>query len=152
MTNSSHKILPFLLAMAMPLAAIAQTSTPAVKAAAPARAAPAARPASPAAVARPVVTTPSHNAQFQQQVNRQQVINQQNQNAVQQQLRQNNMNQQRNTATDPGLRNQLDSADRAQQQTYQSQQDATVRRDPTNPRVRDATQRTAPASAGSAGH
>jgi aminoglycoside phosphotransferase family enzyme len=135
MTNSSHKILPFLLAMAMPLAAIAQTSTPAVKAA-----------------AKPVVTTPSHNAQFQQQVNRQQVINQQNQNAVQQQLRQNNMNQQRNTATDPGLRNQLDNADRAQQQTYQSQQDATVRRDPTNPRVRDATQRTAPASAGSAGH
>ncbi|WP_213947809.1 hypothetical protein [Luteibacter sp. dw_328] len=143
MTNSSHKILPFLLAMSMPLAAIAQTATPAVKAAAPARAAPA---------ARPVVTTPSHNAQFQQQVNRQQVINQQNQNAVQQQLRQNNMNQQRNTATDPGLRNQLDNADRAQQQTYQSQQDATVRRDPTNPRVRDATQRTAPASSGSAGH
>jgi hypothetical protein len=148
MTNSSHKILLSLLAIALPLTAIAQTSTPA----APARAAPAARPATPAAVARPVVATPSHNAQFQQQVNRQQVVNQQNQSAVQQQLRQSNMNQQRSTATDPALRNQLDSADRAQQQSYQSQQDATVRRNATNPRVRDAAQRSAPASSGSAGH
>jgi hypothetical protein len=154
MTNSSHKILPFVLAtaMAMPLAAFAQTATPAAKAAVAAHPAPAARPATPSAVARPVITTPSHNQQFQSQVNRQQVINQQNQNAVQQQLRQNNMNQQRSTATDPGLQAQLNSADSAQQQRYQSQQDATVRRNPTVPRTRDTVQGSAPASAGSAGH
>lgn len=151
MTNSSHKILSFLLAIALPLTAAAQTTTPAAKAAAPARPAPAARPATPAPVARPVLATPSSNQQFQRQVNRQQVVNQQNQNAVRQQLQQNNMNQQRNTATDPGLQNQLDSANRAQQQTYQSQQDATVRNHPTVPRTRDST-RTVPASSGSAGH
>jgi 7-keto-8-aminopelargonate synthetase-like enzyme len=151
MTNSSHKILPFLLALALPMAVAAQTSTPAARAAAPARPAPAARPATPAPVARPVVTTPSANQQFQHQVNRQQVVNQQNQNAVRQQLQQNNMNQQRNTATDPGLQSQLDNANRAQQQTYQAQQDATVRNHPTVPRTRDTT-RTAPASSGSAGH
>jgi hypothetical protein len=152
MTNSSHKFLPFLLAALLPLTAVAQTSTPASRAATPARAAPAARPATQAPAARPVVATPSPNQQFQHQVNRQQVINQQNQNAVQQQLRQNNMNQQRSTATDPALRGQLDNASRAQQQSYQSQQDATVRRAQSDPRVRDAAQRATPATAGSAGH
>lgn len=146
MTNSSHKFLLILLATALPVAAFAQTATPATKTAAPA---PAARPA---AAARPVVTTPSANQQFQNQVNRQQVVNQQNQSAVQQQLRQNNMNQQRSTATDPGLQNQLDNANRAQQQTYQSQQDATVRRNPSVPRTRDTVQGSAPARSGSAGH
>jgi len=147
MTNSSHKILLFVLATAMPLTALAQTQPQPARAAAPA-----ARPAAPAPVARPVVATPSHTQQFQQQVNRQQVINQQNQNAVQQQLRQNNMSQQRSTATDPALRTQLDNADRAQQQTYQAQQDANVRRDQTVPRVRGTTPRGAPASSGSSGH
>jgi hypothetical protein len=145
MTNSSHKFLLFVLAVALPLTSVAQTSTPA-------KPAPAARPATPAPVARPVVATPSPNQQFQRQVNRQQVINQQNQNAVQQQLRQNNINQQRSTATDPALRSQLDNADRAQQQSYQAQQDATVRRAQADPRVRDAAQRATPANAGSAGH
>jgi hypothetical protein len=141
MTTSSHKFLLLLLAIAAPLSVAAQTQP--VKAAAPAQPAPAARPA---------VAVPSHTQQFNQQVNRQQVINQQNQSAVQQQLRQNNMNQQRSTATDPALRNQLDSADRAQQQTYQSQQDATVRTHPTVPRTRDANGRATPASSSSAGH
>jgi len=147
MTNSSHKILLLVLAIAVPSMAIAQTQPQPLKAAAPP-----ARAATPAAVARPVVATPSHTQQFQQQVNRQQLINQQNQNAVQQQLRQSNMNQQRSTATDPGLRSQLDNADRAQQQTYQAQQDANARRDQTVPRVRDTTPRAVPASSGSAGH
>jgi hypothetical protein len=62
------------------------------------------------------------------------------------------MSQQRSTATDPALRSQLDNADRAQQQTYQSQQDATVRRNQNVPQVRDNASRTAPASSGSAGH
>jgi hypothetical protein len=146
MTNSSHKFLLLLLAITAPLSVAAQTPPQ------PARAAAAAPPPKPAPVARPAVAVPSHTQQFNQQVNRQQVINQQNQNSVQQQLRQNNMNQQRSTATDPALRNQLDSADRAQQQTYQSQQDATVRTHPTVLRTRDASGRATPASSGSAGH
>lgn len=147
MTNSSRNILLFVLAAALPLSAAAQTQPQPAKAAAPVKAV-----AAPAPVARPVVATPTHNQQFQRQVDRQQVINQQNQNAVREQLRQNNMNQQRSTATDPALRSQLDNADRAQQQSYQAQQEATVRRAQADPRVRDAASRTAPASSGSTGH
>ena len=146
MTISSRNILLLVLAAALPLSATAQPQSQPAKAAAPVKS------AAPAPVARPVINTPSHAQQFQRQVDRQQVINQQNQNAVQQQLRQNNMNQQRSTATDPALRSQLDNADRAQQQSYQAQQDASVRRAQADPRVRDAAQRATPASSGSAGH
>jgi len=146
MTNSSRNILLFVLAAVLPLSAAAQTQPQPARAAVPVKA------AAPAPVARPVVATPTHNQQFQHQVDRQQVVNQQNQNAVREQLRQNNMNQQRSTATDPALRSQLDNADRAQQQSYQAQQEATVRRAQADPRVRDAASRTTPASSGSAGH
>lgn len=140
MTNSSRNILLALLCVAAP-AAFAQTSPqPAKPVAAPA---PAARPA-----ARPAV--PSANQQWQRQVDRQQLQNQQQQNAVREQLRQGNLDQQRNSATDPGLRTQLNNADQSQQQMYRARQDDATRRYQTTPRPGEPV-RSAPATAGSAG-
>jgi hypothetical protein len=114
MTNASRKFMLAVLA-ALPLAAFAQT-TP--------KPAPAPKPAP-----RPQVYTPvaSPAQQWQRQADQQQLINRQNQHAVQEQLRQNNLNQQRNAATDPTLRNQLDNADQQQQQQYRARQDNAVR-------------------------
>jgi hypothetical protein len=112
MTNASRKFMLAVLA-ALPLAAFAQATT---------------KPA-PAPAPRPKVYTPvaSPAQQWQRQADQQQLINRQNQHAVQEQLRQNNLNQQRNAATDPTLRNQLDSADRQQQQQYRARQDNAAR-------------------------
>jgi hypothetical protein len=139
MTNSSRNILLALLCVAAP-AVFAQTPQPAKPVAAPA---PAARP-----VARPAV--PSANQQWQRQVDRQQLQNQQQQNAVRQQLHQGNLDQQRNSATDPGLRTQLNNADQSQQQMYRARQDDATRRYQTTPRPGEPV-RSAPATAGSAG-
>jgi hypothetical protein len=139
MTNSSRNILLALLCVAAP-AVFAQTPQPAKPVAVPA---PAARP-----VARPAV--PSANQQWQRQVDRQQLQNQQQQNAVRQQLHQGNLDQQRNSATDPGLRTQLNNADQSQQQMYRARQDDATRRYQTTPRPGEPV-RNAPATAGSAG-
>ncbi|UPG91426.1 hypothetical protein L2Y96_06545 [Luteibacter aegosomaticola] len=114
MTNASRKFMLAVLA-ALPLAAFAQATT---------KPAPAPKPAP-----RPHVYTPvaSPAQQWQRQADQQQLINRQNQHAVQEQLRQNNLNQQRNAATDPNLRNQLDNADQQQQQQYCARQDNAVR-------------------------
>ncbi|QWT18417.1 hypothetical protein KPL74_11760 [Bacillus sp. NP157] len=127
MTKASRKFVLSLL-LVVPAAAFAQAATQ--PAAAP-RPAPVARPAAapvPAARPRVVPGVPPPNARFQQQVNQQQLINRQNQNAVQEQLRQNNVNQQRNATTDPALRSQLDNADRAQQDQYRARQDNAAKR------------------------
>jgi hypothetical protein len=131
MTNASRKFMLFLLA-AFPLAAFAQAATPP---------APAAKPAP-----RPKVYTPvaSPSQRWQQQANQQQLINRQNQNAVQEQLRQNNLNQQRNSATDPALRTQLDNADQSQQQQYRARQDAAARRYQDNQATQPANATTRP--------
>jgi hypothetical protein len=140
MAYSSRKILLSLLAVALPALALAQTQP--VKSAAPA---PRARPI--------VITTPSANQQWQRQVDRQQLQNRQNQNSVQEQLRQNNSDLQRANATDPALRNQLDNADRSQQQQYRARQDAAAQRYQATQAIRqpDATG-TPPARSTSTGH
>lgn len=114
MTNASRKFMLSLLAV-LPLAAFAQAATPPK---------PAPKPAP-----RPKVYTPvaPPSQQWQNQANQQQLINRQNQNAVQEQLRQNNLNQQRNSATNPALRTQLDNADQSQQQQYRARQDNAAR-------------------------
>jgi hypothetical protein len=136
MTNSSRKILPGLLAAALPLLAAAQTQ--------PAQPVPAPRP-------RPIViTTPSPSQQWQRQVDRQHFQDRQNQNALREQLRQGNLDRQRQNATDPALRSQLDAADRSDQELYRARQDAAARRYQTLPQAQPAGN--APARAGTAGH
>ncbi|MGE7138357.1 hypothetical protein ACQKIE_12080 [Luteibacter sp. NPDC031894] len=135
MTNSSRNILLGLLTVALPALALAQTQ--------PAKTAPPPRP-------RPIViTTPSPSQQWQRQVDRQQLQDRQNQNALREQLRQGNVDRQRANTTDPTLRNQLDATDRSEQQLYRARQDAAARRYQTLPQPE--TTRTAPARAGSAG-
>lgn len=116
MTNSSRKILLSLLTVLLPAMASAQT--------------PPAKPAAPPPKARPVIV-PAPNQQFQRQVNQQQLQNRQNQNALREQLRQDNLGRQRDNATDPALRNQLDNADRSQQQMYRARQEDALRRNQT---------------------
>ncbi|NID16776.1 hypothetical protein [Luteibacter yeojuensis] len=135
MTNSSRKILLGLLAAALPALVAAQT-----------------QPAKPAPPPRPkpiVITTPSPSQQWQRQVDRQQFQDRQNQNALREQLRQGNLDRQRANTTDPALRNQLDSADRSEQQLYRARQDAAARRYQTLPQP--ATTENAPARSGTAG-
>ncbi len=115
MTNSSRNILLSLLTVLLPVMASAQT--------------PPAKPAAPPPKARPVIV-PAPNQQFQRQVNQQQLQNRQNQNALREQLRQDNLGRQRDNATDPALRSQLDNADRSQQQMYRARQEDALRRDP----------------------
>ncbi|NII53135.1 hypothetical protein [Luteibacter sp. SG786] len=135
MTNSSRKILLGLLAASLPALALAQSQ--------PAKPAPPPRP-------RPIViTTPTPNQQWQRQVDRQQMQDRQNQNALREQLRQGSLDRQRANTTDPALRNQLDAADRSQQQLYRARQDAAARQYQTSPQP-DQT-RTVPARAGTAG-
>ncbi|WP_426285289.1 hypothetical protein [Luteibacter sp. E-22] len=137
MTNSSRKILLAWLVATLPALALAQTQP--------------AKPAAPPPRPKPVViSTPTPNQQWQRQVDRQQVQNRLNQNALREQLRQDNLDRQRTNAADPALRNQLDNADRSQQQLYRARQDDAVRRYQTLQRP-EATQ-TVPARSGSAGH
>ncbi|MGF6712042.1 type IV secretory pathway VirB10-like protein [Luteibacter sp. W1I16] len=137
MTNSSRKILLAWLVAMLPALAMAQTQP--------------AKPAAPPPRPKPVViSTPTPNQQWQRQVDRQQVQNRLNQNALREQLRQDNLDRQRTNATDPALRNQLDNADRSQQQLYRARQDAAAQRYQTLQRP-DAT-RAVPARSGSAGH
>lgn len=117
MTNSSRKYLPFLLAAALPGLALGQAQPQQ-----PAR--PAGQPQ------RPVYTAAPSAAQqnWQRAVDSSRVQSQQRQNAVQQQLQQNNMNRQLNSTTDPGVRSQLDNANRSQQEQYRARQDNEVKR------------------------
>jgi TolA-binding protein len=135
MTNSSRKFLFPMLLVALPIAALAQI-----------------QPAKPAATPPPrpqaVISTPSHTEQWQRQVDRQQVQNAQNQNAVRQQLQQNNSTIQRNNTTDPAMRNQIDSAQRSQDQLDRARQDATQRQYQNDSLNRPGT---TPARAGSLG-
>lgn len=135
MTNSSRKFLLVLLAASLPVVALAQS-----------------QPAKPAPPPRPkpiVITTPSPSQQWQRQVDRQQLQDRQNQNALREQLRQGNLDRQRTNASDPALRSQLDAADRSQQQLYRARQDAAARRYETLPQPE--TTRNAPARSGTAG-
>lgn len=137
MTNSSRNILLAWLIAMLPAFAVAQTQP--------------AKPAAPPPRPKPVViTTPTPNQQWQRQVDRQQVQNRLNQNALREQLRQDNLDRQRANAADPALRTQLDDADRSQQQLYRARQDDAVRRYQTLQRP-DATQ-AVPARSGSASH
>ena|ERR1700754_3088199 len=137
MTYSSRKILLCLLAATIPALALAQTQP--------------VKPAAPAPRPRTVVVTPSAaTQQYQRQVDRQQLQNRQNQNALREQLRQNNVDMQRANATDPALRNQLDNADRSDQQLYRARQDAAVQRFQTE--QRPGTTNTPPARSSSTGH
>ncbi|SEM92091.1 hypothetical protein SAMN02800694_2145 [Luteibacter sp. UNCMF331Sha3.1] len=140
MTNSSRNFLPAVLATLVAGAAMAQVPPP--------------KPASPPPP-RPVYVSPPPSAigaqQWQRQVDRQQVQNQQNQNAVREQLRQGNLDRQRTNTTDPALLNQLDNADRSQQQLYRARQDDTTRRIQTPPRPDPETGRVQPAKPSSAG-
>lgn len=136
MTNSSRKILLPLLLAFMPALGFAQTQP--------------ATPAAPAPRPRPVVIAPSvATQQFQRQVDRQQIQNKQNQNALREQLRQDNLTRQRNNATDPALRSQLDSANQSEQQLYRARQEDAVRRYQTL--QRPETIGTVPAQSSSAG-
>jgi TolA-binding protein len=135
MTNSSRNLVLSMLFLAIPVAALAQTQ-PVKPAAAP--------PPRPQAV----VTTPSHTEQWQRQVDRQQLQNTQNQNAVRQQLQQNNSTIQRNNTTDPAMRNQIDNAQRSQDQLNRARQDAADRQYQNDSLNRGST---APARTGSAG-
>lgn len=135
MTNSSRKILLGVVAGLLPALALAQS-----------------QPAKPAPPPRPkpiVITTPTPSQQWQRQVDRQQAQDRQNQNALREQLRQGSLDRQRANTTDPALRNQLDAADRSEQQIYRARQDAAARQYQTSPQP-DST-RTAPARAGTAG-
>lgn len=137
MTNSSRNILLFLLASFMPALGFAQTQ--------PVKSAP------PPPRPRPIViSTPAPNQQFQRQVDRQQIQNRQNQNVLREQLRQDNLTRQRNNATDPALRSQLDNANQSEQQLYRARQDDAVRRSQTL-RQPDAATGTVPAQGSSAG-
>jgi hypothetical protein len=111
------------------------------------------KPASPPP--RPVVVSPPPSStgvqQWQRQVDRQQVQNQQNQNAVREQMRQGNVDRQRANTTNPALLNQLDSADRSQQQLYRARQDDATRRSQTLPPTDPDTRRVEPAKPSSAG-
>lgn len=136
MTNSSRNFLLSMLLIALPAAASAQI-----------------QPARPAATPPPrpqaVINTPSHTEQWQRQVDRQQLQNAQNQNAVRQQLQQNNSTIQRNATTDPAMRNQIDNAQRSQDQLDRARQDAAQRQYQSDSLNRAGT---TPARAGSAGH
>lgn len=135
MTNSSRKILLGLVAASLPAFALAQS-----------------QPAKPASPPRPrpiVITTPTPNQQWQRQVDRQQLQDRQNQNALREQLRQGSLDRQRANTADPALRNQLDAADRSQQQLYRARQDAAARQYQTLPQPEST--RNAPARAGTAG-
>jgi hypothetical protein len=143
MTNSSRNILLCILAVLSPAVGLAQTQ-PVKPAAAPAP--------TPAPRARPVVTAPTPNQQWQRQVDRQQLRTQQQQNALRENLRQGNLDQQRNTTTNPALRGQLDNADQSQQQMYRARQDDATRRYQATPAAGDPARTTPrPATAGSAG-
>lgn len=139
MTNSSRKFLLAFLALAAPALALAQNQTQPVK------------PAAPPPRPRPVViATPSPSQQWQRQVDRQQLQSRQDQNALRERLRQDNLNMQRTNTSDPALRNQLDAADRSQQDLYRARQDAAVRRYQTEQHPDDT--QTLPARSTSAGH
>lgn len=136
MTNSSRNLVLSVLFLAIPAMALAQT-----------------QPVKPAATPPPrpqaVITTPSHTEQWQRQVDRQQLQNAQNQNAVRQQLQQNNSAIQRNNTTDPAMRTQIDNAQRSQDQLNRARQDAADRQYQNDSLNRGAG--TAPARTGSAG-
>ena len=141
MTNSSRNILLSMLFVAVPALAVAQT--PPAKPVRPAAAVPAATPRP-----RAVVTTPSHTEQFQRQVDRQQLQNAQNQSNVRQQLQQHNTAIQRSNATDPAMRNQLDNAQRSQQQLDRAQQDSAARQYETKPSNRGTVAPSRPSTSG----
>lgn len=141
MTNSSRNFLLMTLTTLCPLLALAQTPPP--------------KPAAPPPPRPVIVTTPSPSQQWQRQVDRQQLQNQQNQNAVREQLRQGNLDRQRANTTNPALQNQLDAADRSQQQLYRARQEDAVKRYQSLPANEPATQtrriEPAPARGSSAG-
>jgi len=140
MTNSSRKFLPMALATLFAGTAMAQVPPP--------------KPASPPPP-RPVVVSQPPSAvgvqQWQRQVDRQQTQNQQNQNAVREQMRQGNLDRQRANTTNPALLNQLDSADRSQQELYRARQEDANRRYQATPRTDPDTRRVEPAKPSSAG-
>jgi hypothetical protein len=135
MTISSRNILLSMVFLAAPACALAQT-----------------QPAKPAPAPRPVVVAPPaaqiRNQQFQQQVNQQRLQTNQQQNAVREQLRQSNLNTQRNNTTDPATLNQLNNADRSQQDLYRARQQDAVQRAQSDPNNNGTV---VPARAGSAG-
>lgn len=134
MTNSSRNLVLSMLFLATPVVALAQTQP--------------VKPATPPPRPQAVIATPSHTEQWQRQVDRQQLQNAQSQNAVHQQLQQNNSAIQRNNTTDPAMRNQIDNAQRSQDQLDRARQDAANRQYQTDSLNRAGT---APARAGSAG-
>lgn len=140
MTNSSRNFLPTVLATLFAGTAMAQVPPP--------------KPASPPPPRPVIVSQPPSSTgvqQWQRQVDRQQVQNQQNQNAVREQLRQGNLSLQRANTTDPALLNQLNSSDQSQQQLYRTRQDDVNRRYQATPRTDPDTRRVEPAKPSSAG-
>lgn len=139
MTISSRNILLSVLFLATPALALAQAQ-------------PAKPAAAPRATPRPVVVAPPagqiRNQQFQQQVNQQRLQTNQQQNAVHEQLRQTNLNTQRSNTTDPATLNQLNNADRSQQELYRARQQDAVQRAQADPNNNGTVP---PARAGSAG-
>jgi len=140
MTNSSRNFLPVVLATLFAGTAMAQVPPP--------------KPASPPPPRPVIVNQPPSSAgaqQWQRQVDRQQVQNQQNQNAVREQMRQGSLDRQRANTANPALLNQLDSADRSQQQLYRARQDDATRRIQAPPRPDPEAGRVQPAKPSSAG-